>query len=109
MSEKSLSQYGRVFDDCCYGWTKDKRYNLTFLKAQETYFNELLRNRGYLFLRDVFEGLGMTITKESCKVGWIYEENNKIGDNFVKFDIQENDSPNIIVDFNVDGEIISRL
>lgn len=110
MAEKSLSQYSVIFDDCSHAWTKDKKYNLMFLKHQESFFNELLRKRGYLFLRDVYEGLGIPITKESCLVGWIYDEkNNKIGDNFVAFDIRKTNSSNYIVDFNVDGNIIERL
>ena len=106
----SLSQYRVVFDERSYGWTNSKRNNLIFLKHQESWFNELLRKKGYLFLKDVYEGLGMPITKESCIVGWICDEkNNKIGDNFVKFDIHETNSSNYIVDFNVDGKISSRL
>ena len=109
MSQKTLSQYAMKFDDRCFGWMKDKKYNLIFLKHQENYFNDLLKSRKYLFLRDVLEGLGMTITKDSCLVGWIFEEDNKIGDNFVKFDIREADGSNFFIDFNVDGNIIDRL
>ena len=109
MSQKALSKYAKKFDDSCFGWTKDKEHNLRFLKLQKNYFNDLLRKRGYLFLRDVFEGLGMTITKESCIIGWIFEENNIIGDNFVEFYIQESDNSSFFVDFNVDGNIIDRL
>lgn len=110
MSEKSLSQYRVLFDERSYGWSCLQKNNLIFLKHQERWLNELLRKRGYLFLRDVYEELGLPITKESCVVGWIYDEkNNKIGDNFVKFDIRETHSSNYIVDFNVDGEIIDRL
>ena len=106
---KTLSKYATIFDNCCTGWTKDKDHNLMFLKIQENYANELLKGRGWLFLRDVYQMLGIPITKESCIVGWIYEENNQIGDNFVTFDIQVDDSPNIVLDFNVDGNIIERL
>lgn len=110
MSEKPLSQYRIIFDERSYGWSNLQKINLIFLKQQENFFNKLLRKRRYLFLRDVYEGLGLPITKESCIVGWIYDEkNNKIGDNFVAFDIRETNSSNYIVDFNVDGEIISRL
>ena len=110
MSEKPLSQYRIIFDERSYGWSNLQEINLIFLKHQERFFNELLRKRGYLFLRDVYEGLGLPITKESCIVGWIYDEkNNKIGDNFVAFDIRETNSSNYVVDFNVDGEIIDRL
>ena len=106
---KTLSKYSTIFDDCCTGWSKNKDHNLMFLKIQENYANELLKSRGWLFLRDVYQMLGIPITKESCIVGWIYEENNQIGDNFVTFDIQVDDSPNIVLDFNVDGNIIERL
>ena len=107
---KEHSQYAIVFDDNCKNWTKDQKYNVMFLKKIEQYCNELLRARGWLFLRDVYEYIGIPISKASCLVGWIYEEHNKIGDNFVKFIYDKNDSSSgIIIDFNVDGNIIDRL
>ena len=109
MSEKTLSKYAVVFDDCCSGWTKDKETNLMFIKCQEQWSNDLLKSRVWLFLRDVYEMLGIQVTKESCLVGWVFEENNEYGDNFVKFTIIEGDGPNITLDFNVDGCIINRL
>lgn len=107
MSEKN--KYTITFDDGCTGWSKDKDANLLFLKVQENYANEFLRSKGWLFLRDVYQMLGKPITKESCIAGWIYEKNNKISDNLVKFDIRETNSPNYIVGFNVDENIIDRL
>ena len=109
MSQKALSKYAKKFDDSCFGWTKDKEHNLMFLKRQENYANVILKERKYLFLRDVYEMLGIPITKTSCIVGWLFDENNTIGDNFVKFDIQEADNSNFFVDCNVDGNIIDRL
>ena len=54
--------------------------------------------------------IGIPITKESCIVGWIFEEPNEIGDNFVQFIYDETDeSACILIDFNVDGNIIDRL
>ena len=103
------SQYARVFDGDCANWTKDRKFNIMFLMRQQTYCNDLLKRRGYLFLRDVYEMLGIQVTKESCLVGWIFEENNQDGDNFVKFNIVEYVIPDIILDFNVDGCIINRL
>lgn len=110
MLEKTVSQYGRIFDDGCSRWTNDKETNLLLLKYTEKCCNELLARRHYLFLRDVYEMLGIPVTKESCIVGWIFEYNNKFGDNFVKFDIyEEENSPNITIDFNVDGNILERF
>lgn len=110
MSEEALSKYKILFDNRSFGWTNSQIDNIIFLKRMESWLNDILRKRGYLFLRDVYEELGLPITKESCIVGWIYDEkNNEIGDNYVRFYIHETNSSNFIVDFNVDGEIIDRI
>ena len=111
MSQKALSKYAKKFDDSCFGWTKDKEHNLMFLKRQENYANVILKERKYLFLRDVYEKLGLPVTRDSCLVGWIYEEGNKLGDNYVRFDIRDNseDKESYVIDFNVDGNIIDRI
>lgn len=104
------SKYARFFDESCANWTKDREYNIMFLKSQQTYCNALLKRRGYLFLREVYEMIGIPITKESCVVGWIFEEPNEIGDNFIQFIYDETDETAcILIDFNVDGDIIDRL
>ena len=109
MSEKTLSKYAVVFDDRCFGWTKYKDINFMFVICQQNSCNDRLKARGWLFLRDVYEMLGIQVTKERCLVGWIFEDNNQYGDNSVKFTIIESDGPNITLDFNVDGGIINRL
>lgn len=104
------SPYARVFDERCSGWTKNRESNITFLKKLQTRCNNRLKRRGYLFLREVYEMMDIPITKESCVVGWIFEEPNVIGDNFVLFIYDEADeSACIVIDFNVDGNIIDRL
>ena len=104
----AVSKYAVKYDENCPDWENDKDYNLMYLNRLETYCNDMLFVRGYLFLRDVYERMGIPVTRDSCCVGWIFEENNIIGDNYVKFDIQE-DSYHIIVDFNVDGNILDRI
>ena len=104
------SQYARFFDESCEKWTKDREINISFLKTLQTRCNDLLKYRGYLFLSDVYEKLGIPITEESCIVGWMFEEPNEIGDNFVQFIYDETDeSACILIDFNVDGDIFGRL
>ncbi len=108
----ALSKYGRVFNSSCFSWGNDRNYNEIFLKAQETYFNDILVHKGYVYLRDVYEALGFPVTRESCVVGWVYEENNAIGDNYISFSIENIDdktNPDIEIDFNVDGCIIDRI
>ena len=111
------SCYARIFDDTCKDWTKDAEYNLAYLKQVEVYATEMLMSRGHLFLNDVYDMLGFPRSKAGQLVGWIYEVDNPIGDNFVSFRIFENCnndfingySDTAILDFNVDGVIIDRL
>lgn len=104
------SMYARVFDSSCPGWDKEQPFNVMYLKAQQTYFNDILKNRGYVFLRDVYECLGFPITKTSLFVGWYYDLTDTSIDNYVDFDIHENeDGTDIELDFNVDGDITKRF
>lgn len=110
------SEYSRFFDDGCTGWEKDAEYNLVFLKAQQQYANDLLRSKGHLFLNEVYDMLGIPRSKAGQVVGWIYDPENPIGDNYVDFGIYDvnkrgsRDFVNgyertILLDFNVDGNI----
>ena len=110
------SDYARIFDDGCTGWSKNPEYNLMFLKQQQAYANTLLKNNGYLFLNEVYDMLGIPRTKAGQVVGWVYDEKNPIGDNFVDFGIYDiynekaRDFVNgyersIVLDFNVDGNV----
>lgn len=116
----TYSDYARIFDDGNLGWTKNAEDNLLFLKQQQAYANEKLQDKGFLFLNDVYEMLGFPRCKMGQIVGWIYDEKNPIGDNFVDFGIYCLDNPkaadfvngyerSIILDFNVDGDILDEL
>lgn len=116
----NYSVYARFYDDGCNGWTKNPEDNLYFLKCQENYANDLLKTRGHLFLNEVYDMIGIPRTQAGQMVGWIYDEKNPIGDNFVDFGILDlynekaRDFVNgyertILLDFNVDGEIFSNL
>lgn len=112
----TYSDYARFFDDGCKGWEKDSEYNLMFLRAQQQYANDLLRSRGHLFLNEVYDMLGIPRTKAGQVVGWVYNKDNPVGDNYVDFglyDINREVVRNfvngyertILLDFNVDGNI----
>ena len=116
----SYSQYARFYDDGCTGWEKDSEHNLFFLKCQQNYANELLRSRGYLFLNEVYDMIGVPRSKAGQVVGWRYDEKNPTGDNYVDFGIfdihneKSRDFVNgyertILLDFNVDGEILHYM
>lgn len=122
-SDVDLSQYdmfARFFDDGCTGWDKNPEYSLMFLNQQQNYANEKLKRQGYLFINDVYEMLGIPKTKEGQIHGWVYDEKNPVGDNFVDFGIynlhreKNRDFVNgyekvILLDFNHDGNILKYM
>lgn len=114
------SDYARFFDVGNDNWSKDPEFNLMFLKRQQDYANDKLKEQGYLFLNDVYTMIGIPKTKAGQVVGWVYDEKNPIGDNYVDFGIynlhrQANrDFVNgyertILLDFNVDGDILDLM
>lgn len=114
------SDYARFFDDGCTGWTKDPEFNLMFLKDQQRYANDLLKSKGHLFLNEVYDMLGIPRTQAGQVVGWIYDEKNPIGDNFIDFGIYDiaderkrsfvnGYERTILLDFNVDGNILEMI
>ena len=79
-----------------------------------------LKHQGYLFLNEVYDMLGIPRTQAGQVVGWIYDEKNPNGDNYVDFGIydlhdqQKRDfvnglERNILLDFNVDGVIYDKI
>lgn len=114
------SDYARFFDEACSGWTKDPELNLMFLKRQQSYANDLLQRRGYVFLNEVYDMIGIPRTKAGQVVGWVYDENCPVGDNYIDFGIYDihrekcRDFVNgyersILLDFNPDGNILDLM
>ena len=116
-----ISDFARIWDDGNTGWSKDPNHNLIFLNHQQRYANDLLQSRGHLFLNEVYDMLGFKRIPAGNVVGWIYDEKHPIGDNFVDFGIytDPNDPAkanfvngyerNILLDFNVDGNIMDLI
>ena len=101
-----LSEYSKIFDSDCINWSDDQNWNLLYLRHTQTYFNDVLKNRGYVFLRDVYEYLGIPVTKASIIVGWVYDPKNILIDSFIDFGLEQTDESDILMNFNVDGNII---
>lgn len=116
----TISDYSRIFDECNPSWSKSPEHNLVFLKQQQNYANDLLKSRGHLFLNEVYDMLGFPRTQAGQIVGWVYDDVNPVGDNFVDFGIYNLDSErarafvngyerSILLDFNVDGNVWKLL
>lgn len=120
------STYARYFDELCTGYQNtgnkeaDHDANLVFLKKQQKYATQRLEAVGHLFLNEVYDMLGIPRTSAGAIVGWVYDKENPVGDNFVDFGIYDKYSANardfvngrdpvILLDFNVDGVIYDLL
>jgi hypothetical protein len=111
-----ISQYARFFDEASVNWSKTPEYNLTFLKCQQNYANDLLLSRGHIFLNEVYDLLGIPRSQAGAVVGWVKE----VGDGFVDFGIFDGEKMttrdfvngyerSILLDFNVDGVIYDMI
>lgn len=113
------SIYARFFDQMSSSWSKEPEYNLIFLKCQQNYANDLLKSRGYVFLNDVYDMVGIPRSQAGTVVGWILNRYN-IADNYISFGVFEGQTENardfvngregaILLDFNVDGLIWTEI
>lgn len=128
--QKAQSDYSFFFEADNPYWKKDGNYNRMFLLAQQQYANDKLRANGYLYLNDVLDTLGIPRTKAGQIVGWVYNSENPLGDNYVDFGIYETYRDDekafvedkvigykgknefervVILDFNVDGNILDLM
>ena len=112
----NLDEYSRIFDESCPMWTKDPEYNKMFILQQQMHANELLRQRGYLFLNEVYDMLGFVRTKAGQLVGWIYNGEVEERVNFGLYNNTEQSrnfinglERNILLTFNVDGDIWTKI
>lgn len=118
VNPNEYSDYARFYDQSCYAWDKNPEYNMATLKANQSYANNLLKANGYLFLNDVYKIIGIKPSKAGQSVGWVYDEENDIGDGYIDFGLYDKKSnanrrfvnglePVILLDFNVDGDILN--
>lgn len=107
------SMYARFFDesveDHFTGW---REYDERFINEVEHCVNIRLHDEGYLFLNSVYKELGLPETVAGETVGW-FDGLESDGDGYVKFDLHpvyvNGIYRGLVIDFNVDGEILTKL
>lgn len=120
IDRNEYSEYAVFFDEYCEDWKKDPALNKAFLLGVQRFLNEKLQRQGHLFLNEVYDAIGVKRTTAGSVVGWIYDEKNPNGDNFVDFkifnfhraanrDFVNGYEPSILLDFNVDGVIYDKI
>lgn len=121
--------FGVVWGEGNYEYDHDNpSLNLTKLLQVEKYLNDKFEAQGYLFLYDVYEGLGYTNgmlgerkLQASRVLGWILDPEDKTRDNYISFGLHDKNgeltpeakrlqlgTENAIwLEFNVDGDILT--
>ena len=93
------------FDSKNPRWSRTYGINRMFLQAQQGYANQILANRGFLTLNEVFDLLSLPPTEEGALTGWV-------GDVMVDFgeeaDIPPTDKASITLQFNVNSNNVFR-
>lgn len=114
---KPCSPYAKFFDESSPYWEKDADYNKMFVLQVEAAANRKLNRFGHLFLNEVYDELGLPRTKAGQTIGWIRDEENP---EKISFGLRNIHNPGVrdfingyertvLLDFNVDGDIISIL
>ena len=62
------------FDESCKAYNKNHEYNKMYIETCIQYMHDVLTNRGYLFLRDVYEFLGVSVTRNILGKGWMIND-----------------------------------
>ena len=116
----NISEYAKFFDASCRGWNKDPELSRLFLQKQQAQMNDILRRRGYLFLNEAYEMLGIDKTATGQQCGWVYDENNTDTDNYVDLGIFNGDreparrfvnglEQNVLLEPNCQGYIVDKV
>lgn len=117
VGQNAFSQYARFFDETSTNWTRTPEYNFVFLRAQQNWANDMLRTRGYVFLNEVYDMLGLERSYQGQVTGWMIDGD---GDNFIDFGFMDGERERarafvnglegaVLLDFNVDGVIIDKI
>jgi hypothetical protein len=113
----ALGYYTFVFDETSNSWQRDAEANKFFLLRQQDWANEKLKSRGYLFLNEVLEMVGIQPCRAGQTVGWMLDGDGDGYIDFGIFDIRLEANRNFVngleksiwLNFNVDGDILHNF
>lgn len=111
-----LSEYAICFDDTCLNWSRNAEDNKFFLMQVQAMLNDRLQSQHIVTLNELREAIGLPLTPKGAIIGWVYDKDNQIGDNYIDlgiFNIRSEANRNFVngfeksvwLDPNVDGEI----
>lgn len=111
---RAKSPYSVLYDETTTtNWSTYLGQNHKNLENLQKYANDKLHAKGYLFLNEVLEDLGLPKSKAGQFVGWTYDLASPRGDNYIDFGIPKFDKEDpfagLWLNFNCDGEILDIL
>lgn len=63
-----------LFNDTCAAWTSIPDLNIKFLHLQRDYLNDLLTVRGYVYLNEIYQTLGVTWNPKNENVCYMSDD-----------------------------------
>lgn len=117
-----ISPYAVIIDSSHKDWSRDTHMMGYYFKARQSQLTNTLRAKGHLFLNEVYDTLGVPRTSIGAVAGWIFDQREPYGDDYVDFRLQtvyravpgeDGDpasyEPVYIFDFNVKGNILDKI
>jgi len=91
-----LSEYAVLFaNGTTFQWDPNEYYNRTFINGVKKFYTNVLRDRGHVFLNEVFDHLGLEMTTAGSVIGWVYNPTEGLDcTDEIEFDIHEVWIPN---------------
>lgn len=91
-----IDEIDRLYAEGNIGWTKDPTHNKMYLLKCQAMCNERLRDKGYLYLEEVYKMFGYQVTVTSKKAGWIWDPKYNGGEEGrVSFGLDDPTSPGL--------------
>ena len=91
--------------ESCLSTANELDYDKDYLKEMERICNERLRTRGFLFLNDVLDSIGVRRLKRGQLDGWLWSDIEQTEQNPIKFKIKVSNGE-IILNLNEERDII---
>lgn len=118
-AKPAASAYARYFNkENTTLWRPDNQSNLRNIMVAQNYANQMLRARGYVFVNDVYDFLGMTSTAAGQMMGWIIDGEDTPYITIDTKEIYNYASPDeaadwarhtILIDFHPQGNILGKM
>lgn len=120
VNRMDIGEYTKLFDETSRYYTKTPAINFAFLRKKQEEANHLLKIRGYLFYNEVLKMLDLPLVSEGDYIGWVYDNNMIVGNNYVDFGLTDFTSESVryfingresvvMLNFNLDGYIYDSI